>query len=310
MGREHVMPTDRVHYRWDNSIRPVLEIEPGDVVIYDLREVSDGQITPAATARDLPRLDMTRVYPLAGPIAVKGARPGDALEIEMLDLTAGRWGWSGINPGFGLLPEEATEPYLHIWDLSAGTVADLRPGIRIPLDPFCGTIGVAPETPGSHPVMPPGRFGGNMDIRHLTRGATLFLPVLVDGALFSCGDPHAAQGDGEVCVSAIEAPMRARLRFALRKGWPIPAPQFSVAGPLTSKYDRRGYYATTGVEPDLMEAARAATRAMLDHLVRSYRLSRQEAYILCSVAVDLKISEVVDAPNWIVSAYLPLAIFD
>jgi acetamidase/formamidase len=190
MGREHVMPADRVHYRWDNSIQPVLEIEPGDVVIYDLREVSDGQISPAATARDLTRLDMTRVYPLAGPIAVRGARPGDALEIEMLELTAGSWGWSGINPGFRLLPEEATEPYLHIWDLTAGTAAELRPGIRVPLDPFCGTIGVAPKTPGSHPVMPPGRFGGNMDIRHLTRGATLFLPVWVADALFSCGDPH------------------------------------------------------------------------------------------------------------------------
>jgi acetamidase/formamidase len=309
MGREHVMPADRVHYRWDHSIPPVLEIEPGDVVIYDLREVSDGQISPAATARDLTRLDMARVYPLAGPIAVKGARPGDALVIEMLEFTGGRWGWSGINPGFGLLPEEATEPYLHIWDLSAGTTAALRPGIRIPLDPFCGTIGVAPETPGSHPVMPPGRFGGNIDIRHLTRGATLFLPVGVDGALFSCGDPHAAQGDGEVCVSAIEAPMQARLRFGLRKGLSIPSPQFSVAGPLTPQQDRRGYYATTGVGPDLMEATRDAVRAMLDHLVRTYRLSRQEAYILCSVAVDLKISEVVDAPNWIVSAYLPLAIF-
>jgi acetamidase/formamidase len=309
MSREHIMPVDRVHYRWDNSIRPVLEIESGDVVIYDLREVSDGQITPAATAHDLPRLDLTRVYPLAGPIAVKGARPGDALEVEMLDLAAGSWGWSGINPGFGLLPEEATEPYLHIWDLSAGTAGDLRPGIRIPLDPFCGTIGVAPETPGSHPVMPPGPFGGNMDIRHLTQGATLFLPVWVDGALFSCGDPHAAQGDGEVCVSAIEAPMRARLRFRLRKGLSIPGPQFSVAGPLTPKHDRRGYYATTGIAPDLMEATRAATRAMLDHLVRSYGLSRQEAYILCSVAVDLKVSEVVDAPNWVVSAYLPLVLF-
>jgi acetamidase/formamidase len=310
VGREHVMPADRVHYRWDNSIRPVLEIEPGDEVIYDLREVSDGQINPASTARDLPRLDMARVYPLAGPIAVKGARPGDVLEIEMLELTASHWGWSGINPGFGLLPEEATEPYLHIWDLSAGTATELRPGIRIPLDPFCGTIGVAPETPGSHPVMPPGRFGGNLDIRHLTQGSTLFLPVWVDGALFSCGDPHAAQGDGEVCVSAIEAPMRARLRFGLRKDQSIPGPQFSVTGPLTPKCDRRGYYATTGIGPDLMEAARAATRAMLDHLVRRYRLGRQEAYVLCSVAVDLKISEVVDAPNWIVSAYLPLAIFD
>ena len=151
MGREHVMPTDRVHYRWDNSIRPVLEIEPGDVVIYDLREVSDGQITPAATAHDLPRLDMTRVYPLAGPIAVKGARPGDALEIEMLDLTAGRWGLVGYQPRIRAPPGGGDGAYLHIWDLSAGTVADLRPGIRIPLDPFCGPSAWRPRHQGRIP---------------------------------------------------------------------------------------------------------------------------------------------------------------
>jgi len=209
----------------------------------------------------------------------------------------------------GLLPDTFSLPYLRIWDLTSSTHAELRRDIRIPLDPFCGTMGVASDEAGSFPVMPPGKFGGNMDIRHLTVGAMLLLPVWVDGALFSCGDAHAVQGDGEVCISAIEAPMRARLRFGVRKGLHLPSPQFITAGPLTSKHDAKGYYATTGIAPDLMAGAQAAVRAMIDHLVRTYGLSREDAYVLCSVAVDLKISEVVDKPNWIVSAYLPMSIF-
>ncbi len=308
MSREHVMPANRVHTKWDHTLPPALEIEPGDVVVYDLLEVSGGQITPASVAADLAQMDMDRVYPLAGPLFVKGARPGDALEVEILDLQPGGWGWTAILPGLGLLPE-FSQPYLKIWDLTSRVEAPLRPDIRVPLDPFCGTMGVATDEPGSFPVMPPGKFGGNMDIRHLNKGAMLLLPVWVDGALFSCGDAHAVQGDGEVCISAIEAPMHARLRFGVLKGFRIPSPQFVTPGSLTTKHDGKGYYATTGIAPDLMEGARAAVRAMIDHLGRTYRLSREDAYILCSVAVDLKISEVVDVPNWIVSAYLPLAIF-
>jgi acetamidase/formamidase len=185
----------------------------------------------------------------------------------------------------------------------------MRKDIVIPLDPFCGVMGVCPAEPGEHNVLPPGRFGGNMDIRHLTKGSRLLLPVQVDGALFSAGDCHAAQGDGEVCVTGIESPMQFTLRFNVIKGANLPAPQFQVPGPLTSKHDRRGYYATTGVGPDLMQCAKDALRAMLDHMTRTYRLSREDAYVLASVVVDLKISEIVDAPNWIVSAYLPLSIF-
>jgi acetamidase/formamidase len=241
-------------------------------------------------------------------VFLKGARPGDALVVEILELRPGSWGWTGINPPAGLLPE-FTEPYLKIWSLSSDTHTDLRHDISIPLDPFCGTMGVAPDEAGSFSVAPPGKFGGNMDIRHLTSGSTLLLPVWVEGGLFSCGDAHAVQGDGEVCISAIEAPMRARLRFGLRKGLRLPSPQFATPGPLVSKFEAAGYYATTGIGPDLMEGARAAMRAMIEHLTRTYTLSREDAYVLCSVAVDLKISEVVDAPNWIVSAYLPLSIF-
>ena len=309
MGSEHVMPAGRVHYRWDNALPPVMEVEPGDIVSYDLQEVSGGQITPTSTATDLARMDRDRVYPLAGPVFVKGARPGDALEVGILDLRPGAWGWTGIVPGRGLLPEEFAEPYLRIWDLASHQEAALRDDIRITLDPFLGTMGVATDEPGAFPVMPPGKFGGNMDIRHLTKGTTLRLPVWVEGALFSCGDAHAVQGDGEVCISAIEAPMHATLRVGLSRGLRLPSPQFITPGPLVSKHDAKGYYATTGIAPDLMEGARAAVRAMIDHLVRTCRLSREDAYVLCSVAVDLKISEVVDTPNWVGSAYLPLSIF-
>lgn len=308
MSREHVMPAGRVHTKWDNTLPPALEVEPGDVVICDLAEVSAGQLTSKSTAADLAGMDMDRIYPLAGPVFVKNARPGDALEVEIQDLRPGDWGWTALLPGLGLLPE-FTLPYLKIWDLTSRTDAPLRSDIRIPLDPFCGTMGVATDERGTFPVMPPGKFGGNMDIRHLNKGTTLLLPVWVEGALFSCGDAHAVQGDGEVCISAIEAPMHARLRFGVRKGLRLPSPQFITPGPLATKHDGKGYYATTGIAPDLMEGARAAVRAMIDHLTRTYRLSREDAYILCSVAVDLKISEVVDVPNWIVSAYLPLAIF-
>ncbi len=215
MAREHEVPAGQIHFRWDNSLEPALEVEPGDVVHYELQEVSGGQIRPTSTAADLGRMNMDHIYPLAGPVYVNGAVPGDALEVAIVDLRPGSWGRTAILPDLGLLPEDFSESYLRIWDLSARDYAELRRDIRIPLDPFLGTTGVAPDEAGPFPVMPPGKFGGNMDIRHLTKGATLLLPVWVDGALFSCGDAHAVQGDGEVCISAIEAPMSATLRFTV-----------------------------------------------------------------------------------------------
>ncbi|MDQ7844517.1 MAG: acetamidase/formamidase family protein [Armatimonadota bacterium] len=309
MGRTHFLPSEKVHYAWNNRLAPALEINPGDTVVFDLREVTDNQITPTSTAAALTTIDWSRVYPLGGPVFVKGAQPGDTLEVEILDLHPKGWGWTGVIPGFGLLQEEFTTPYLHIWDLSAGDHTTMHENIRVPLDPFCGTMGVAPAESGEIPVMPPGVFGGNMDIRHLHRGSRLLLPVQVEGALFSCGDCHAAQGDGEVCVTGIEAPMHVALRFWVRKDRPIPEPQFITPGPLTGKYDEKGYYATTGIAPDLMEAARKAVRHMIGYLTTRYSLTPEDAYVLCSVAVDLKISEVVDKPNWIVTAYAPLSMF-
>ena len=148
-----------------------------------------------------------------------------------------------------------------------------------------------------------------MDIRQLNEGSTLLLPVQVAGALFSAGDCHAVQGDGEVCVTGIECPMSFSLRFNVRKGAHLPSPQFIVRRTPVSAHDRSGYFATTGIGPDLMENARNAVRRMIDWLTTRHGLSPEDAYILCSVAGDLKISEIVDRPNWIVSFHMPLSIF-
>lgn len=294
------------HYNWDASIPPRLTIDPGDTVTLECRDAADGHFNPRRTPEEMAQPRQSKGHPLTGPIFVHGAEPGDCLAIEVLGFEHKGWGWTRCRPDGGLLPGEF-DPLLKIWELKDG-FADFAPGIRIPLEPFCGIMGVAPAEPGPHITMPPRSAGGNMDIRHLVAGSTLFLPVYHPGALFSAGDCHGAQGDGEVCITGIEAPMQVSLRFNLRKGYSIPSPQFLTPSPLT-KTDTRGYFATTGIQPDLMEATKDSIRHMVAYLVRERGLSREEAYLLCSVAVDLKISEVVDAPNWIVSAYLPLSIF-
>ena len=309
MPQTHYFPEDRVHYVWDNELDPVLTVAPGDTVVYHTREVSDGQITPDSTAEAIVSWDWDRLYPLAGPVAIEGAEPGDAVEVEVLDIHTEGWGYSLVIPGFGLLDEDFTEPYVKIFDLSTGDHAVFTDGITIPIEPFFGTMGVSPVGHEKPVVMPPGPFGGNMDTRHLTKGSRVFLPVQVPNALFSVGDAHAAQGDGEVCVTGIECPMYAALRFDLHKGRNLPAPQFATPGPLTPKVEGAGWYATMGVNPDLMQAAKDSLRAMVEHISTTYHVEPVEAYVLSSLVVDLKISEIVDRPTWIVSSYLPLAIF-
>ena len=309
MAQTHYFPADRVHFSWDVGHEPVLGIESGDTVVVETREVTDGQITPSSTAEAIATMDWSRVYPLAGPIRVNGAKPGDTLAVEILDIHTRGWGYSAIIPGLGLLPDDFPEPYLRIFDLTAGDVTYLREDVAIPIEPFFGTMGVCPAGAKQQPVMPPGTFGGNMDTRQLTRGSTLYLPVQVEGALFSCGDAHAAQGDGEVCVTGIECPMYGALRFTLQQGRRTPAPQFQTAGPLTVRADGAGWYGTTGVGPDLYAAAQDAVRAMVAHLSETYSLSPEDAYVLSSLVVDLKIAEIVDAGQYIVSALLPLAVF-
>ena len=309
MATRHEFPPERVHFTWDVDNEPVLTIESGDTVVYETRDVSDNQITPESTADVIPALDWSRVYPLAGPLHVERAEPGDTLAVEILDLETRGWGYTLIIPGFGLLPDDFPDPYIRVFDLSDGEHAYLREDVAIPVEPFFGTMGVCPEGAKQQAVMPPGRFGGNLDTRQLVKGTTLYLPVEVEGALFSCGDAHAAQGDGEVCVTGIEAPMFGELRFTLEKGRRIPAPQFRTSGPLTPRADAGGWYGTTGVGPDLYVAAQDAVRAMIDHLGGEHGLSREDAYVLASLCVDLRISEIVDAGQYVVSALLPLAVF-
>jgi acetamidase/formamidase len=299
---------EQYHLAWDRAIEPIATVSSGAVVEIDALDASCGQVTRDSTARDLEALDFSRVDQVNGPIAVEGAEPGDSLEIELLDFQPADWGWTASIPGFGLLADDFPEPALRITTL-AGAVAEFLPGIRIRLAPFCGELGVAPAADGAHSTIPPAEFGGNMDTKHLTAGTKLYLPVFAPGGRFSCGDGHAAQGDGEVCGTAIETPMRALLRLTVRKDVHVTAPEFLTPGPLGASTNTGPFYATDGVGPDLMRAARDAVRRMIEYLGRAQGLSAIDAYLLCSVTVDLKISEIVDAPNWIVTAYCPLSIF-
>ena len=310
-GRTIHIHRNQWHLAWDHSIPPIATVQSGETINFDLLDASCGQIVESSTVEAIHTLDFSQVDQVNGPIYVGGAEPGDTLEVEFLDYQPAGWGWTAVIPGFGLLADEFPEPALKIWRLEGGAegVAEFAPGIRVPLAPFCGEIGLAPAADGPHSTIPPYRHGGNMDTKHLTKGTRLFLPVEVPGALYSMGDGHAAQGDGEVCGTAIETPMRATVRLTVRKDMQVQEPQFLTAGPLAQRTNTAPYYATDGIGPDLMEAVRNAVRHMIGHLQRTYQLSRAEAYMLCSVAVDLKLCEVVDAPNWVVSAFLPQSIF-
>jgi acetamidase/formamidase len=309
MAQTHYFPTDQVHFTWDTGHEPVITIADGDTVVIETRDVSDNQIGPDSDASVIDGLDWDRVYPLAGPIRVEGAEPGDTLAVEILDLRTRGWGWTAILPGLGLLADDFPDAYLKIFDISNGQFALFGDEVAIPLTPFMGTMGVCPADASGVAVMPPGRFGGNMDTRQLVRGTTLYLPVEVEGANFSTGDAHGCQGDGEVCVTGLEAPMYASLRFYVEKGRALPAPQYRTApGPLTPRVDGGAFYGTTGVGPDLYENAQNAVRAMIDHITGITSLSPEDAYLLCSLCVDLKISEIVDAGQYIVSAVLPEAV--
>lgn len=306
-GARHTIHEHQHHFGWDNALPPVLTVAPGDVVEFQVTDAGGGQVSPASTAADVLRFDFARVNPVMGPIRIDGAEPGDALAVTLLDFAPSGWGWTALIPGFGLLADQFPEPALHLWkyDPSGAAPALYGPGGKVPIKPFAGTIGVAPAAPGVHSVLPPRRVGGNMDVRDLAKGAKLYLPVEVAGALFSVGDTHAAQGDGEVCGTAIESPMRVALRFELLKREPLETPRFTTPGPVTRHLDGAGYEVTTGIGPDLMAGARDAVGRMIDLLGRRCGLGAADAYMLCSVCGDLRVSEIVDAPNWVVSFYFP-----
>ena len=298
------------HLAWDPAIPPVATVGSGDVVAFDCLDASNGQITAEATSETLDQLDVASVDQVTGPVEVSGAEPGDTLQIDLLDFTPADWGWTASIPGFGLLADEFPDGHLKITRLEPGSdVVEFWPGVRIPLAPFCGEVGVAPET-GPLSTIPPDLHGGNMDTRHLVAGSTLFLPVFHHGARFSIGDGHATQGDGEVSGTAIETPMQALVRLTVRKDLHVTGPEF-IAAPDPHAALRNGpRYATDGIGPDLMNAARDALRRMIEWLGREHGLEPMQAYLLCSVIVDLRISEIVDVPNFVVTAHCPLGIFD
>lgn len=299
-----------IHYSWDRSIPPVLSVAPGDTVKFDCRDATDGQLGPGSTAADLTDLEMVG-HPLTGPVAIDGVEAGDVLVVDILELDHQGIGFTYFYPASeekGLLPEEFDEPGLHVWELD-GDTGQFVDDIEVPLAPFPGNLGVAPGVSGSFSTVPPRSVGGNLDVKHLTAGSRLYLPVEVSGGRFSIGDCHAAQGDGEVCVTGIEAPMTVTVRFDVRTDMEISSPRFRTTGPFTAEGVDEPMFATAGVADDLMAATKSAISSMLDHLETERGLTRSQAYLLCSVAVDLKINEVVDAPNWVVSAYVPESLF-
>ncbi|TIS01061.1 MAG: acetamidase, partial [Mesorhizobium sp.] len=193
-GRHH-------HFGWDNSFAPAERVAPGSTIEFQCLDSSGGQLKADSTVGDIANLDFGMINPVTGPIFVEGAEPGDALKVTIEMFKPSGFGWTANIPGFGLLADDFKEPALNIWKYDPGS---LEPALfgrqgRVPLKPFAGTIGNAPGEMGHHSVVPPRRVGGNLDIRDLAAGTILYLPVEVAGALFSVGDTHAAQGDGEVC---------------------------------------------------------------------------------------------------------------
>jgi formamidase len=339
------------HNRWHPGIPPIARLRLGEEVTLETRDGLDGQLGRTSTSIDLAGVRFGRSHPLTGPVYVEGAEPGDLLEVEILRYEVAEYGITAFVPGFGFLADVFDEPYLVVWELSVDGKARTPelPGVAIPADPFAGVIGLAPspasmerarrreeaaraqggivadddpdaawppEAAGGLRTIPPRETGGNMDVRQLVAGSRLLLPVEVEGALFSAGDLHFAQGDGEVCGSAIEIAGAITVRFGLRKS-PRWVPRFPAFE--TPEMQQRASIATTGISladdgtnvaMDVGLAARRALLELIDYLHAVRGLSREAAYILCSVAADLRIAEVVDAPNALVSAILPLDIFE
>ncbi len=291
------------HSRWNAMLPARLTIESGDAVLFETLDSSGAQVSPATTLEEFQQIDRGLIHAITGPVAINGAMPGDVLQIEILEVAHRGWGWSSIIPGLGFLKQRFAAPFFFPWVLDAETTSSLAPAV-VPLRPFCGIMGVCPAEPGEHRTRPPGVFGGNMDVRELSSGATLYLPVQVVGAMFSCGDAHAAQGDGEVCINGIECPADATLRFTLHKGQALAGPLVEAA----AAPPRGPAYLCVESSHDALTAARNATLRMVDLLVAHWGFAPEHAYLLCSVAMNLQISQVVNEPMITVSASLAKSI--
>jgi acetamidase/formamidase len=309
---QHTIHDCHQHLSWDKSREPALTIAPGETVTFENIDATCGQITAESDVETIRNLDFARVNPIAGPVYIDGAEPGDAVKVTIEAFDPSGWAWTAIVPNFGLLAEDFPEPAINIWkyDKTFTDRAVYGPGGRVPLKPFCGTIGLVSAEDGALSTIPPYFHGGNMDARDITIGVDLYLPVQVKGALFSIGDTHAAQGDGEVCGTAIESPMAVTAKLDLVKGMNLKFPYFQTHGPVSRHLDEKGYDVSTGIGPDLMEAAKNAVRGTIELLVKREGMSAENAYMLCSVCADLRISEIVDQPNWVVSCYFPRLVLE
>ncbi len=303
---EHVLPAEPTHSRWNRALAPRLSIAPGDTVHLQCVDASGAQVRPGMTLAEYVAIDRGRIHALTGPIYVDGAQPGDVLQIDVLAVAHKGWGWSSVVAGLGFLKQRFTEPYLFHWQLEPTVSRSLVPAI-VPLRPFCGVMGVAPAEDGEFRTRPPGPFGGNMDVRELCGGAKLYLPVLNPGALFSAGDAHAAQGDGEVCINGIECPADVTLHFHLHQQQPLSGPLVESAA--ASKQDLESHaWIVVESATDITTAARGASSRMIDLLVERWGFSEVHAYLLCSVAMHLRLSQVVNEPMFTVTAALPKSV--
>jgi acetamidase/formamidase len=301
----HVLTAEPTHSRWNRALPPRLDVEAGETVHFQCVEAAGGQVHRGTSLHELATIDRGLVHSLTGPIFVRGANPGDVLEVEILELVHHGWGYSTIVPGLGFLKERFSDPFLFHWELLPYETVSLAPAV-VPLRPFCGVMGVAPAEDGEYRTRPPGPFGGNMDVRELSAGARLYLPVFNPGALFSCGDGHAAQGDGEVCINGIECPLDATLRFHLHRGHTLTAPL--VESSQRANSTRSDSWIVVESDEDPLRAARNATSRMVDLLMRVWDFNDVHAYILCSVAMHLRLSQVVNEPMITVSAAIAKSI--
>jgi len=300
--REHVLAAEPTHSVWDRSLPPRLHVESGDDVQIACVDSSGSQVYPGMATDDYLRIDRTRIHALTGPIWIHSAEPGDVLEVDVLATRHYGWGWSSVVEGLGFLKDRFRDPFLFHWRLDGEASNSLFPAV-VPLRPFLGVMGVARGEDGSFRTRPPGPFGGNLDVRELCAGSKLYLPVYNPGALFSCGDGHAAQGDGEVCINGIECPLDATLRFRLHKHQALTGPIVEASDSVAADSAADSWVVVeTGTE--LADAARAATNRMIDLLVSRWGFSDVHAYILCSVAMRLRLSQVVNEPVHTVSGSL------
>lgn len=307
---QHTLDKSTTYNAWDNAYEPRIEIDSGDTILIEMIDASDGQVQPGMTVEAFEKIDFTRIHGLTGPVAIKGAQPGDTLKIEVLEYHHKGWAWQSIHPEKCFLPEDFDNFYLHHWTLNGATTTSM-PGITLALDPFCGIIGLQREEPGSFVTRPPGSFGGNMDVKHLTAGSVLYLPVATPGAGLCAGDAHATQGDGEVSINGLEAPMDVKLRISIEKEISVDAP-YLITNPNLAPLAYAGsrYHSFICSGPDLTQNAKNAVRRGIDYIMQRAGLSAEQAFLVCSAALDLKISQVVNAPHFTVSSYLPEAIFN